>query len=37
MMMSDFGVPMSDAEMNIQPTKPHERFMAESGVEMHWI
>ena len=37
MMMSDFGVPMSDAEMNMQPTKPHEKFMAESGVEMHWI
>jgi len=36
MMMNDFGVPMSDAEMNMQPTKPHERLMAESGVEMNW-
>ena len=36
MMMNDFGVPMSDAEMNMQPIKPHERLMAESGVEMNW-
>ena len=34
--MNDFGVPMSDAEMNMQPTKPHERLMAESGVEMNF-
>ena len=35
MMMNDFGVPMSDAEMNMQPIKPHEKLMAESGVEMN--
>ena len=33
--MNDFGVPMSDAEMNMQPIKPHEKMMAESGVEMN--
>ena len=32
-MMNEFGVPMGDAEMNMQPIKPHERMMAESGVE----
>ena len=31
--MNDFGVPMSDAEMNMQPIKPHEKMMAESGVQ----
>jgi hypothetical protein len=36
MMMNDFGVPMGDAEMNMQPIKPHEKLMAESGVEMNW-
>ena len=35
-MMNDFGVPMGDAEMNMQPIKPHEKLMAESGVEMNW-
>ena len=34
--MNDFGVPMGDAEMNMQPIKPHEQLMAESGVEMNW-
>ncbi len=33
MMMNDFGVPMGDAEMNMQPIKPHEKLMAESGLE----
>ena len=35
MMMNDFGVPMNDAEMSMQPPgaiKPHEQMMAESGV-----
>ena len=31
--MNDFGVPMGDAEMNMQPIKPHEKMMAESGLE----
>ena len=34
--MNDFGVPMNDAEMNMQPIKPHEKLMAESGVESNW-
>jgi len=36
MMMNDFGVPMSDAEMSMQAPgaiKPHEQMMAESGAE----
>ena len=37
MMMNDFGVPMGDAEMNMQPIKPHEKLMAESGLENNWI
>ena len=39
MMMNDFGVPMSDAEMSMQAPgaiKPHEQMMANSGVEMNW-
>ena len=36
MMMNDFGTPMSDAEMTMRPTKPHEQMMAQSGVEMNW-
>ena len=35
--MNDFGVPMNDAEMNMQPVKPHEKLMAESGTEMSWV
>ena len=38
-MMNDFGVPMSDAEMSMQPPgaiKPHEQMMATSGTEMQW-
>ena len=35
--MNDFGVPMSDAEMNMQPIKPHEKLMAESGLENNFI
>ena len=35
-MMNDFGVPMNDAEMSMKPIKPHERLMAESGVESNW-
>ena len=34
MMMNDFGVPMGDAEMNMQLVKPNEKLMAEAGVEM---
>ena len=39
MTINNFGVPMSDAEMNMQPVKPHEKLMAESGIEMNfgWI
>ena len=33
MMMNEFGTPMSDAEMTMRPTKPHEQMMAQSGVE----
>jgi len=36
MMMNDFGVPMSDAEMSMQAPgaiKPHEQMIAESGAE----
>ena len=36
-MMNDFGVPMSDAEMTMQPIKPHEEMMAASGVQSNWI
>ena len=35
--MNDFGTPMSDAEMTMRPTKPHEQMMAQSGVEMNWL
>ena len=37
-MFNDFGVPMNDAEMNMLPpgqNKPHQKMMAESGVEMN--
>ena len=38
MMMNDFGVPMGDAEMNMQSVKPHEKLMTEAGVEMNsWV
>ena len=39
-MMNEFGTPMSDAEISMAPPgaiKPHERMMAESGVEMDWV
>ena len=36
-MMNDFGVPMSDAEMTMQPIKPHEEMMAASGVQSNWV
>jgi len=35
--MNDFGVPMSDAEMTMQPIKPHEEMMAASGVQSNWV
>ena len=38
-MMNEFGVPMNDAEMNMLPpgyNKPHDRLLAESGLEMNW-
>ena len=37
--MNEFGVPMNDAEMNMLPpgsNKPHQRLIAESGIEMNW-
>ena len=37
-MFKEFGVPMSDAEMNMLPpgqNKPHQQMLAESGVEMN--
>ena len=39
MMMNEFGTPMSDAELNMLPPgscKPHERLIAESGLEQNW-
>ena len=39
-MFNDFGVPMSDAEMMLQPpgqNKPHQRMLAESGIEMNLL
>ena len=39
-MMNEFGTPMNDAEMNMLPpgaNKPHERMLAESGMEMQLI
>ena len=33
-MMNDFGVPANEHEMMMM--KPHEKVMAESGVESHW-
>jgi len=39
-MFNEFGIPMSDTEMNMLPpgqNKPHQRMMAESGVEMSLI
>ena len=33
-MMNDFGVPANEHEMSMM--KPHEKVMAESGVESHW-
>ena len=38
--MNEFDVPMSDVEMNMLPpgsNKPHERLIAESGLEMNWV
>ena len=35
-MFNEFGIPMSDAEMNMLPpgqNKPHQKMMAEAGVE----
>jgi len=37
-MFNEFGVPMNDAEMNMLPpgqNKPHQKMLAESGVEMN--
>ena len=37
-MFNEFGVPISDADMNMLPpgqTKPHQKMLAESGVEMN--
>ena len=37
-MFNEFGVPMSDVEMNMLPpgqNKPHQQMLAESGVEMN--
>tara|TARA_R100001530_G_scaffold135750_1_gene113786 strand:+ start:51 stop:905 length:855 start_codon:yes stop_codon:yes gene_type:complete len=39
-MFNEFGIPMSDAEMSMLPpgqNKPHQKMMAESGVEMSLI
>ena len=39
-MFNEFGIPMNDAEINMLPpgqNKPHQRMMAESGVEMNLI
>lgn len=40
-MMNEFGVPMNGAEINMLPpgaNKPHERLIAESGIEMKgWV
>ena len=39
-MMNEFGTPFNDAEMNMLPpgaNKPHERMMAESGMESQLI
>ena len=33
-MMNDFGVPANEHEMMMM--KPHEKVMAESGIESHW-
>ena len=38
-MMNEFGVPMGDAEMSMLPpgaNKPHEKLIADSGVNMTW-
>lgn len=37
-MMNEFGVPINDVERSMLPPgadKPHDRMMAESGIEMH--
>ena len=39
MMMNEFGVPINDAEVSMLPpgvNKPHEKLIAESGLEQHW-
>ena len=38
-MMNEFGNPINDAELSMLPpgaNKPHEKFLAESGLEMNW-
>ena len=40
MMMNDFGVPLSDAEMSMQAPgaiKPHKEIMAAAGAENQWV
>ena len=34
-MFNDFGVPINDAEMAMYNIKPHEKMLAESGIEMN--
>ena len=36
-MFNEFGVPINDAEMGMYNIKPHERILAESGVELNWF
>ena len=39
MMMNEFGAPINDVEMNMLPpgsNNPHQRLIAESGLEMNW-
>lgn len=39
-MINDFGVPISDAEMSMQPPgsiKPHQEIMAAAGTEKQWV
>ena len=34
-MFNEFGVPMNDAELAMSRIKPHEKMLAESGIEMN--
>ena len=35
-MFNEFGVPINDAEMAMYNIKPHEKILADSGIEMRW-